>query len=185
MAETYFIGDTHFGHKKMPELRCFFSLEEHDETLIENWNSVVRKQDVVYVLGDFAFGAAVVHSVAPRLRGDKRLILGNHDLHATKVYSAYFNKLYGAMPFGDGIVTHIPVHESQLDRYAFNIHGHLHTHRVMQTSTRGATTLKEPDPRYQCVSAERLALRPISWHNLSKRMAQERKDAWISETRNG
>lgn len=185
MGETYFIGDTHFGHKKMPELRGFASLEAHDETLVENWNQRVRKQDVVYVLGDFAFGSAVVRRIAPRLRGDKRLVMGNHDLHATGVYCAYFNKLYGAMPFGNGIVTHIPVHESQLSRFEFNIHGHLHAHRIMrQSQLCPGTLVREAHPAYQCVSAEQIGLAPIAWHELAEKMLRENNLAWVTRTTN-
>jgi calcineurin-like phosphoesterase family protein len=53
-----------------------------DEVLIANWNAVVRPDDLVYHLGDFAFGlgdAARVQSIFQRLNGRKRLVLGNHD----------------------------------------------------------------------------------------------------------
>jgi len=37
--------------------RPFANIHEHDETLIANWNSVVKPDDDIYHLGDFAFAA--------------------------------------------------------------------------------------------------------------------------------
>jgi len=85
----WFTADTHFGHKNIIRYcnRPFgpLSIKEHDETLAANWNSVVRKNDVVYHLGDIAFlrgGSARAYRLADlvnSLNGKKYLILGNHD----------------------------------------------------------------------------------------------------------
>ena len=59
MSQQRFItSDLHFGHKNILEYdkRPFSSIEEHDESLIENWNSLVRPQDLVYCLGDITLG---------------------------------------------------------------------------------------------------------------------------------
>jgi calcineurin-like phosphoesterase family protein len=59
-----------------------------DETLIRNWNSVVRPDDLVYHLGDFAFGlhdGDRVRSIFIRLMGRKILVLGNHDYKKANV----------------------------------------------------------------------------------------------------
>ncbi len=53
--------------------------------MIANWNAVVRHDDDVWHLGDFALGADAKHvrSVFHRLNGIKRLVVGNHDRQAT------------------------------------------------------------------------------------------------------
>lgn len=80
---TFFIADTHFGHANIIRYcdRPFESKQEHDETLIANWNSLVQKQDTVYHLGDFGFGSPkwLMDKIASRLRGKICLIKGNHD----------------------------------------------------------------------------------------------------------
>jgi len=157
MAETFFIGDTHFNHKRIIEFeastRPFSTVEDHNAELVRRWNEAVRPCDVVYVLGDFAFGSQAADYYGGILNGDKRLIMGNHDMHPTAVYAKHFKKLYGVVEFSGGILSHIPVHPSQKERYDFNIHGHLHSKKL-------------DDPWYINVSAEQINLTPIAWHKL-------------------
>jgi calcineurin-like phosphoesterase family protein len=162
LANTFFIGDTHFGHKniirfdKIKEHRRFETIEEHDAELVRRWNSVVRPKDIVWHLGDFCFGRKSLE-VAGFLNGDKRLVMGNHDRYPTVEYLRYFSKVLGAVEVKGMILTHIPVHVSQLDcgRYTHNIHGHLHTYVLA-------------DERYINVSAEQVNLTPISLDELNK-----------------
>lgn len=155
MSETFFIGDTHFGHKGIINFsetkphRPFSTVEEHDAELVKRWNSVVGKKDVVFVLGDFCFGKRNL-PIAGELNGLKKLVMGNHDMYASADYLEYFHKLYGAVEFKGTILTHIPVHECQLSRYWINIHGHLHQKTV-------------DDNRYINVSAEQINLTPIPY----------------------
>lgn len=76
----YFTSDTHFGHKNILSYcnRPFLTIEEHDQAIIENWNSVVKSNDVVYHLGDVGWST---HSLAcvNKLKGKIHLIRGNHD----------------------------------------------------------------------------------------------------------
>jgi calcineurin-like phosphoesterase family protein len=78
----FFTADTHFGHRNIIKYcaRPFESLAEHNETLIENWNSVVQPNDHVYHLGDVGFGSPdYLYRVLQRLNGKLYLIKGNHD----------------------------------------------------------------------------------------------------------
>lgn len=51
-----------------------------NETLINNWNSVVGKNDLVYHLGDVAFASAnKTREIIEQLNGNIHLIIGNHD----------------------------------------------------------------------------------------------------------
>lgn len=79
----YFCSDTHFGHANVLryDRRPFATIEEHDEALVENWNATVKPNDVVYHLGDVAWGqsAEEIDILLGRLHGVKSLITGNHD----------------------------------------------------------------------------------------------------------
>ena len=51
-----------------------------NEGLIANWNSVVKDDDIVFDLGDFAFASnSKWKEILGRLKGHHHLILGNHD----------------------------------------------------------------------------------------------------------
>lgn len=81
-VRIFFTSDTHFGHKNIIKFcdRPWNTTEEMDEGLIENWNSVVDKNDIVFHLGDFAFSSnGKWKGLIERLNGKIHLILGNHD----------------------------------------------------------------------------------------------------------
>lgn len=82
-CNIHFTSDLHFGHENILKFckRPFNSVEEMDEALIENWNSVVKPNDLVFNLGDFAFAPRWRwYEILGRLNGVHTLILGNHDI---------------------------------------------------------------------------------------------------------
>jgi calcineurin-like phosphoesterase family protein len=172
---TFFISDTHFGHKSIlkyePEHRPFQTLEEMHEVMINLWNSVVRPKDKVIHLGDFSFGEKGLE-VAAHLNGVKYLVLGNHDMLSTEKYLKYFHKVLGCLEFDGNICTHIPVHESQFYRYTHNLHGHLHSSYI----GKGGGIMRpedahwdiKPDPRYINVSCEQQNLTPKPYEVIKK-----------------
>jgi calcineurin-like phosphoesterase family protein len=85
-------SDLHFNNENIlkyePKTRPFNSPTEMNDALIKNWNSVVKEEDTVYVLGDFVMGAAnTVKNLISQLNGNIKLIRGNHDTAAKlKIY---------------------------------------------------------------------------------------------------
>lgn len=81
MQKVFFVSDTHFNHIGLLKLRPQFkSLEEMNETIVENWNRVVRRGDRVYHLGDVALGRPEdAVPILERLNGEIYLVRGNHD----------------------------------------------------------------------------------------------------------
>lgn len=81
----FYVADTHIGHERLLDMqpRPFVTIEEHDEHIVQGWNSVVRDDDIVYHLGDFGFAlsrnADRIKELFGRLRGRKYLVIGNHD----------------------------------------------------------------------------------------------------------
>jgi calcineurin-like phosphoesterase family protein len=82
--EPMFTSDSHFCHWKINQFcnRGFSNIEEMNETLIENWNSVISPHQDVWHLGDFGYWKAnpgMLERIFSRLHGNKRLIIGNHE----------------------------------------------------------------------------------------------------------
>ena len=80
--KIWFTSDLHFGHNKsfLYEPRGFNSIEEHDATIIKNWNKKISSEDEVYLLGDVMLNDDE-HGLEciKQLNGKIHLILGNHD----------------------------------------------------------------------------------------------------------
>lgn len=79
-------------HKEAERL----SVELMTETLIQRWNSVVKPEDEVWIVGDFSMklDAKKQAEVLRRLNGVKNLILGNHDRKATAMKAIGFNECF-------------------------------------------------------------------------------------------
>lgn len=95
MSKIYLTSDLHFNHNKsfIYEPRGFNNIEEMNETIIDNWNSIVRPNDIVYVLGDLMLGGNNIVSginLLFQLNGKIKIILGNHDtINRIKAYNDY------------------------------------------------------------------------------------------------
>ena len=79
---NYYIADCHFGHKNILRFdqRPFADPYQMEETMIMLWNAAVRKEDTVYILGDFCWGKADEWlRILRQLNGSKVLIEGNHE----------------------------------------------------------------------------------------------------------
>lgn len=137
---VWLISDTHFNHKNILRFSdgegryfrgdLFSSVEEMNETLIENWNSVVKPGDRVYHLGDVFFGDRDhFKSMWPRLNGAKRLIVGNHDDIKWLSKGGFFGRveMWRKIPEMGMILSHVPLHQSTLNKKTpLNVHGHIH-----------------------------------------------------------
>ena len=75
----FFIADTHFGDENIIsyEGRPFKNAYEMQEVLIQNWNSVVNEEDIVFVVGDYSnIDYYQTEKITKRLKGKKYLIKG-------------------------------------------------------------------------------------------------------------
>ena len=80
--QVFFTSDLHFNHFNICKLcgRPFSSRKEMNNTLINNWNSVVMDNDIVFILGDFCFDQRTQWiKFLKQLNGKKYLVVGNHD----------------------------------------------------------------------------------------------------------
>jgi calcineurin-like phosphoesterase family protein len=87
LGETWFTANLRLGDEAAAGRRGFDSLAEHDETIIQGWNGVVGRDDVVFVLGDVAAlgcggdddGSGDGLEPVTELRGHKYLVCGQTD----------------------------------------------------------------------------------------------------------
>jgi len=168
MAVVRFIADLHLGHINMALHRGFSTVEEHDEYIIEKWNSVVHKRDVTYILGDVTMEKAE-YDILNRLNGRKYVVLGNHDkLGHTRKLLEYVDSVAGMMKYKGVMLTHCPIHPMELDyRFNKNIHGHIHEKLVERDFTLfGIPLFKRVDKRYICVSCEHVDFTPKTLEEL-------------------
>lgn len=135
----FFTSDQHFGHKAITHMdnRPFEGWQEHDQGLIDAWNSVVTNNDVVYQLGDFSYKCSSKYAleIAMKLHGKRIYFLkGNHDGNRQEFISACDDRFvclgrYHELSI-DGrnvVLCHFPIESwSAMHRGTWHIHGHTH-----------------------------------------------------------
>lgn len=179
MSNIFLVSDTHFGHAGVcrfmredgvTKLRPWDNTAEMDEAMVKSWNETVRPNDKVYHLGDVVINRKALQ-IMHRLNGDKVLIKGNHDIFRLDEYTPFFRDIRGYHVLNGLILSHIPVHEESLARFGCNIHGHLHSNRVMKVKHKGAAP--EIDPRYFCACVEQTDFKPIAFEEVMKRIKEQ------------
>lgn len=85
-TQKFYTADLHLGHhgiiRHCPATRPFDTVEQMDAAIVASINERVSKQDILYILGDFAItrDKEYVRHLFHGIHGRKVLILGNHDL---------------------------------------------------------------------------------------------------------
>jgi len=136
MQKTFFISDTHFYHKNIIEYcnRPFKNVEEMNQTLIDNWNKVIKPEYLIFVLGDFALtGKDKTTEILSQLNGEKFLIMGNHDRRKSTKYwkEVGFNEVSKYPICLDDFywLSHEPMIMCDKSHY-INLHGHIHNNKL-------------------------------------------------------
>ena len=79
----YFTSDLHFGHDRdfIYKPRGFVSSIHHDDSIIDDWNYIVKPTDEVYILGDLMLGRDHQYGIEclQSLNGNLHFTIGNHD----------------------------------------------------------------------------------------------------------
>lgn len=165
MASVYFTSDLHLGHKGILSFgqRQHESLEEMHLSLVDAWNTVVKKKkDIVYILGDVCMDVQEMRWL-DRLTGQKRLVLGNHDTFQYPVYAKYFEKVYHFHKSYKGIVlTHIPIHPNELTyrNWKWNVHGHIHNKELSNLG-----------PKYLNINVDVVGYQPLHLDEVRERLS--------------
>lgn len=96
-SRVFFTSDTHFNHDNIIKFcaRPYNSVPEMNEDIIRRWNEKVGKNDIVFHLGDFAWGGSTKWvPILEQLHGHIILCLGNHDeLNLTPTAEVFFKDI--------------------------------------------------------------------------------------------
>lgn len=122
-----FIGCLHLGHKGLAVYRGFEDEVAHDEHLISEYNKVVGKKDLTYILGDITMETSKPYHKLDRLNGRKIVVLGNHDRHRdVRELLNHVESVAGMIQYKGNLLTHAPIHPSEVGFCRMNIHAHIH-----------------------------------------------------------
>lgn len=135
--KVFFTSDHHFGHANIIEFESkrshFSDIKEHDDFLIDAWNSTVSKSDTVYHLGDFAWrGKELFKVVARKLNGNIHLIRGNHDdrlnrIQNAKVFASVSDIKQVTIDKQKFVLCHYPILSWPAAHHgSIHLHGHCH-----------------------------------------------------------
>lgn len=141
----YYISDLHFGHVSLlsyMDEREFENVEAMDEYMIRQWNSRVRHNDEVIILGDFTTYTDVekINRLLEQLRGKKILIKGNHDYYVKKkgFHENLFQQITPYLEINDHrrkvILSHYPImcyngqyrFDENGNSLTYMLYGHVH-----------------------------------------------------------
>ena len=131
---NWFTSDLHLNHDNIRGYcnRPFSSTEEMNEGIIGRWNERVSTGDTVYVVGDVFLGKPEnASSLVKRLKGNKILILGNHDRSRKTMIETGFEEVWQRknLTLSDGrraLLNHKPLPDSVITHFDVQIHGHRH-----------------------------------------------------------
>lgn len=147
--QIWLVSDTHFSHRRefLYKSRGFNTITEMNESIVENWNSKVKPEDLIFHLGDLCLSDnkdAIKY--IKQLNGTIKWIRGNHDgtNRVLEIQDACSNiRLVGEMNTSWAAVqkindynvylSHYPTYTSYIENMAplnqhmLNFHGHTHS----------------------------------------------------------
>ena len=140
-------SDLHFNHDRefVWKARGYNSVEEMNEDIVENFNSVVGKDDDVYILGDLCLGGGSPITLAKNknliesLNGMLHIIRGNHDTNQRVIMYALCKNVVDEVKWADMLnykgyhfyLSHFPTLTGNLEKESLkqctcNLFGHTH-----------------------------------------------------------
>ena len=182
----YYIADAHFGHENILRMcdRPFGSIDEMNEAIISAWNDRVTGNDTVFILGDLFFRCADPEPILRRLKGRKRLIIGNHDsTWMSRVeLQKYFVTVDSFLEISDGVraitLCHYPLLTWKHKLRTYMVHGHIHN----DTSSDFFPLIAIRE-RMLNAGVDINGFRPVTFEEMVENN-RAFKERWLSENRN-
>ncbi len=131
--KIFFISDTHFDHTNIIKYckRPFNSTSDMNKAMLNNWNGIVKKNDIVFFLGDIAFGRDSRNADywLSKLNGNIYFIKGNHERISRK--KNVFDKLIAKYKSDQFFLVHDPKNIPE-DWKGWAICGHHHNNKTRE-----------------------------------------------------
>lgn len=170
----YFYGDPHFGDANilLYDGRPFENVSQMDEKLIQYYNYIITDDDKVYFTGDIG-AEGYEKDILARLKGEKYLIKGNHDVKSNQDYRNFgFIEVYDHPILLEDfwMISHEPMYVTELMPYA-NIFAHVHTNPMYKTCS----------TRSYCSCIDRNDWRPVSFVHVKNEITKCNKERTITK----
>lgn len=114
--KVFLTSDTYFGRDLSAIQGGFQSAEEMNDTIIENWNSRVKPEDIVYHLGNFSWDPISGESALAFLNGTIFFVGGEYDKHMSEISLIKIKKhhllpVIAEIPKLNLVLSHWPLHD--------------------------------------------------------------------------
>lgn len=132
LNDFHITSDTWFGRPQILQIanRKFDNVEEMNAALIKNWNKAVKKNDIVFHLGNFAWDPQTARAVLKRLNGQIYFMIGSADeafldiAHEFEDVTILEDQIL-ELPQFDSIICHYPLEVwNGKDSGTLHFHGH-------------------------------------------------------------
>lgn len=157
----FFIADEHYFHSNIIRFcdRPFQNVEDMNEAIIENSNSVVKKDDTVIHAGDFTLlrnRKKIQKYLIDRLNGHHIFLKGSHDYWLPKNKS--LQRWEGMIDSHYVVVDHYAMHMWARSHYnSWHLYGH--SHKDLRLSG-----------KRHCISADNTDFYPLSFEQIKEIM---------------
>ena len=132
----WFTSDEHYGHEKVIDYnnRPFKSIKEMDRVLIENFNKVVSRNDIIIHAGDFCWlnkKKEVYSDYVRKLNGNHIFLVGSHDhWQPTSAKYIWRKRIAGQLI----MVCHYAMRTWECSHYnSWQLFGHSHGHLTLNS----------------------------------------------------
>ncbi len=133
LKDFYVTSDTWFGREQILQIANrneFDNIKEMNNRLIKEWNKTVKKTDVVFHLGNFAWDPHTAEIVLKKLNGKIYFLLGTDDDALWDIQDDFKNVTIIedqilTLPMHDIVLCHYPLRDwGGKESGTMHIHGH-------------------------------------------------------------